>query len=435
MTKKPKKIVIAGAGISGLAAGIWLKEAGCEVEIFEQSERVGGRAITIKRPGNDDIVDVGTQYFHTNYRRIRGLISRVNLERHISKIRGQTWYFDERYKNGGFRVSHRIPYFSSGSLFQNLKMWAVSLFTMIRHPIDPFAVEKDQRADHISAREAFRDDFEWEFTVRGPIAIGALEEPFEHEVSCLQVIRLMRIIGMTDYLSLKGGITTLYERLAEKLDIKLGKRVAGLIIDDAVVRGVTLANGDDIKADHVILATPPEATAEILPACLEDGRSFLKAIRRPPAIIVTLFLDQRLERDVWSYVFRADKGRLVSFCVDTARKNATMCPSGLSGLQAWICSPSAAKMIDQDDDMISRSVIEELARDFPGLERAVENVHVQRFPHTVPQMTVGHNRAAMNFLKLIDGQPGLEVCGDYFSGGYSECAAWSAERAVKQILS
>ena len=41
-----RKVVIIGAGLAGLSAAITLQEAGCEVEIFESSDRAGGRVAT-----------------------------------------------------------------------------------------------------------------------------------------------------------------------------------------------------------------------------------------------------------------------------------------------------------------------------------------------------------------------------------------------------
>ncbi|MGE6536743.1 flavin monoamine oxidase family protein [Bacillus luti] len=49
-TQKPKQIIIAGAGISGLVAASLLKEAGHTITIIEANNRIGGRIYTIREP-------------------------------------------------------------------------------------------------------------------------------------------------------------------------------------------------------------------------------------------------------------------------------------------------------------------------------------------------------------------------------------------------
>ena len=50
---KPKKVVIGGAGITGLCCGYELMKAGCDVTILEASERYGGHVYT----GRDGLAD------------------------------------------------------------------------------------------------------------------------------------------------------------------------------------------------------------------------------------------------------------------------------------------------------------------------------------------------------------------------------------------
>ena len=41
-----KKVAVIGAGLAGLSAALTLQDAGCDVEVFESADRVGGRVAT-----------------------------------------------------------------------------------------------------------------------------------------------------------------------------------------------------------------------------------------------------------------------------------------------------------------------------------------------------------------------------------------------------
>ncbi|MDQ0269764.1 flavin monoamine oxidase family protein [Cytobacillus purgationiresistens] len=57
---KPKKILIAGAGISGLVAASLLKQAGHQVAVIEGNSRIGGRIYTVREPfTNGNYLDLG----------------------------------------------------------------------------------------------------------------------------------------------------------------------------------------------------------------------------------------------------------------------------------------------------------------------------------------------------------------------------------------
>ena len=62
---KDVDVVVVGAGIAGLGGGAWLRRAGFSVELIEATERIGGRAHTI-RPAllGGAMLDAGASWLH-----------------------------------------------------------------------------------------------------------------------------------------------------------------------------------------------------------------------------------------------------------------------------------------------------------------------------------------------------------------------------------
>ncbi len=60
-----KKVAIIGAGLAGLSAAITLQDAGCEVDVYESSDRVGGRVATDLIDGYR--LDRGFQLINSRY--------------------------------------------------------------------------------------------------------------------------------------------------------------------------------------------------------------------------------------------------------------------------------------------------------------------------------------------------------------------------------
>jgi protoporphyrinogen oxidase len=252
-------------------------------------------------------------------------------------------------------------------------------------------------------------------------------------VSVLHIARLLRIIVLTRYYSCREGNAALHERLAERLDVRLETPVGRILMEGSRVTGVELVSGEAVKADHVIVCTPPPATAAMLPDDWIEELDFLRSVGIPTFAFPTLFLDRPLQPGIWSYMMPWRQGTLTSCVLDAHRKNPHMVPSGKAILQPWPAYPAWERLSAMDDDAITAAVLEELGRFWEGIEGWVEHVEVTRHAVAVPFHPAGHHAAAKAFMASADAREGVSFCGDYLSGGYVEPAVWTAERAVSRL--
>jgi protoporphyrinogen/coproporphyrinogen III oxidase len=258
---------------------------------------------------------------------------------------------------------------------------------------------------------------------------GALAEPSVAEPSLAHVLRLFRIVVMTSYLVLPGGVASLTAALAKKLRVSFGRPVKRLVAESSNVAGIELADGQALSADHVVIALPPPAALPLLPQDWTAERDYLKSITIPPFALVSLFLDRPLDKRIWSYMLPPQK-TAVSFVTDALRKAPGMVPSSKSVLQAWICYPASKSFAALSDNDVIERCRRELEAYFPGLSNMIEEAHVTRHPFAVPFHPTRHQARTVEFLRSVDARKGVSFCGDYMTGGFMEAALWSAERAA-----
>lgn len=87
------RVVVIGAGVSGLAAARELHAAGCRVTVFEARKRLGGRVCTDRQQFGGLPVELGAQFIHG----IRNGKGEVNP---IYRIAQESGWEDEAVRGG-----------------------------------------------------------------------------------------------------------------------------------------------------------------------------------------------------------------------------------------------------------------------------------------------------------------------------------------------
>ena len=79
--ERKKRIIIVGAGISGLSAGSLLRNAGHEIVLLEASNRVGGRVRTLREPFSDGLyAEAGAMRLPAFHELLNAYIRKFHLE-------------------------------------------------------------------------------------------------------------------------------------------------------------------------------------------------------------------------------------------------------------------------------------------------------------------------------------------------------------------
>ncbi|MDI3470147.1 MAG: hypothetical protein OJF62_002210 [Pseudolabrys sp.] len=422
------RVAVIGAGLAGLGAATSLAAKGHDVTVFEAGDRPGGRNVTLTSKRGDK-ADAGTQYFHTSYRRARALLRDTGLDKGLATVKGPTRFFDARSSRGHFDIAHNAPWIAPAG-WSNIKAAGLIARTLMNW--QPAAsLNYAAKLDAADAWTAYADPFLRDYVIRPLVRAGALVEPEAARASVAHLMRLFQIVVMTNYLVLPGGIASLAQALAARLKVRYGAPAASLIVERGAVKGIALVSGAIQSADHVVVAVPPAVASLLLPEDWTAEREYLDGIVQPPFALVSFFLDRPLDPKVWSYMLPA--GGLVGFFTDAARKAPAMAPSGRSIVQAWPCYPASQALMPLDDADIIERCRAELERYFPGASDWIEEAHVTRHPFAVPLHTVGHQQRTRDFLRGADTRRGVSFCGDYMTGGFTEAALWSAERAAQRI--
>ncbi len=132
------KVLIIGAGISGLASAYWLRKAGYETEVLESGEKPGGRMVTLERKG--DRLDVGAQFYHTNFKHCFDLMDEMKMSGERTDVTGSMVY---RLQDGSV---HEYPrgtvYMDLLGLGGNLQLyWNVFRHLVLGTKIVPYHIK------------------------------------------------------------------------------------------------------------------------------------------------------------------------------------------------------------------------------------------------------------------------------------------------------
>ena len=435
-------VVIAGGGLSGLAAAVGLSSRGIPVVLLERRRTPGGRAYSFRDRETGETIDNGQHVLIAGYDRTIRFLDTIGT-RHLLSVQGRpTLLF--HHPERGFR-EFSLPFLpppwnlAMGVLTSDLLPLA-DRWRMLRagYDIRRMSAEReetvaeltvDEWLDSIGQSAECRRSF-WE-----PLAVSIMNEHISRASAAVLIHSLRTaFLGRRDTGSLAlptVGLSTLYVDAAVHYITSRGSivrckaEVIGMRVTSGAVSHVLLRDRTVIPCSAAILAMPPMNTYALLPEELRQNTS-LKGIRGlevSPIISIHLWF----ETDFMPQQVLALAGRRVQW-VFNRRKICRDWKGGGGHLSATISA--AHDYVGMTNEAIIRIATEELVGVFGADALRLLRALVIREKRATFSPTPAAERLRPCQRTSISN---LFLAGDWTATGYPatiEGAVMSADRCV-----
>ena len=235
-----QKVIVIGAGASGIAAASHLKNAGFDVTVLEARNRIGGRILTDYKLAKHP-VELGAEFIHGSEVLTWKLLKQHNLKAK-KPIRDKQLY--AHLKNTVEKFDDLIPEDWEDDIWECAEEWVDEgePDTTLRKMLDfeKWLMPHDSELARLM-NNLYACDYGADLSVLG--MYGLLEASYRGDAD-----------EDGDY-SLEKGYTALIEKMAKGLDIRLNTPVQSVNYTAPTVT-ITDSNGNTYAADRVIITLP-----------------------------------------------------------------------------------------------------------------------------------------------------------------------------------
>jgi len=402
------KVAIIGAGISGLAAAHFIKEAGFSVRVFEASEAAGGVLGAHREQGF--VLERSASSFLRTGEGAASLAKALGVEIEEAASASRTRWV---YVDGKRQV---LPMRARELLSSSLLSWRGKLRAIVE-PLQPSLPEAEESIADFCHRRlgdeigrtlvgplvtgVFAGDINAlslracfpklaELEDRGGLVRGAI-------ASRIETVFARVLAGETSQdgrgiSAPVGGMDALVGALQSELSetISYNTAIAGIERDGSktVLHGV---DGAHYECDALVLATPAYVSASLLGPHALDAAAALSEISYAPIAVVGLGFSEPVGESLDGFGVLVAKGESPQIlgAVLESRLWPSRAPEGATLVRCMIGGVGGARLVEQSDKELVEIAKTGVSTTL-GIHGPTSFSKVIRWPRGIPQYTVGH---------------------------------------------
>jgi oxygen-dependent protoporphyrinogen oxidase len=464
-----RRVVVIGAGITGLAAAHHLgelaaaREIPLEVTIVERGGRAGGALKTIRRDGF--ILEAGADSILVEKPWAAELARRIGLGDQLIPTRAEFRRTLVARAGRLVEIPEGFSLLAPARLAPILRSPLFSPIGKLRIMLEPFIPARrgggDESLASFVTRRVGREVLD---RVAQPLAGGiytadparlsiqaTMPRFAEMERKYGSLVRGLRAAERTRaaqargtsgarwnlFVTLRGGMGALAEALAARLapSLRFGAEAAALARNGAKWN-VAFADGVTLEADAVICAAPAPAAARLVAPHDPRLAERLRSIGYASAAVVNLTFresDFPAPPQAFGFVVPIAERRKIIAGSFSSLKYEGRAPAGWIVARTFMGGVLQSDMMRLGDDQMVDAARDEL-RELVGVAAAPSIAEVQRWPDAMPQYEVGHLDRVAEIERAAAKLPALVLAGAAYRGvGTPDCVR-SGEEAARATI-
>lgn len=427
------EVIVVGAGISGLSAAWHLRSAGVEVLTLEASARAGGRIWSGEV--NGCTVERGANFLTDAYRIIPQLAQDLGIT--LQPVHNHSAIaIDGTLRT--FRADRPLSAVRAGVLPLGSALTQVrglTRFAMLARDrgscdpvdwlsLDPLTVDEWAQAAGLTTmaahswRPAFNGFYFQDTATTSAAAVAAMAGHGLRQQT----------------LTMPGGLSSLTDALAAKLDVRTGVEVSWIEETSTGVAVRTTAGA--VHAGAVVVAVPGPALPRLMR--LDPVEAAVTTTPYSAGLLVSLGTERRLDPDelggAYGVLMHPDEGPLAALCVASRAGHAR---EGGDVITCMLDDRAARRLADRPDAEIVAGARQALLRWLPGADDllSADPTHtlVTRIPHAMPTSPPGRVARIEAYRRHAQGRR-VVLAGDYLAWPWTDSASFTGRWAAQSLV-